>query len=258
MSNTSQTNLNEKDNFVSEEDTEISLPAANFEAAQPMSVQPVIPFAPVTGDPTRAFPQQPQVVYVAQPTVVEPKRGWGWIPVTLALLLVATIAGVFIGAELYKRSIYAESSAPYSNGDVSPYANSIANVKSDKADEENSLADKKEMGLSGNVKSEQKQLNSVSNGFASIQKTDLRENGDYSATVGENEGEEYNQEETADEETKKADVNQAEKGNQQVQPDDEEAPPPPVQRKPKELEPRKVENIKDTENIVPPQRNMPD
>lgn len=262
MSNEDQTNLNEKETFVSEEETEISLPpaAANFQASQPEPVQPVIPVVPLVGDSAGAFPQQPQVVYVAQPTMIEPRRSWGWVPAALALLVIATVAGIFIGAELYKRSIYAESSAPNSSGDVSPYADSVANGnKSAKPGEENSLADKKETGLSENTKSESKQINSISTGFAPIQKTDLKENGDETARFDENEAEENNQEtvQASNEETKKSNDNQMLKASQKSQPDDEDAPPPPpLQRKSKDLQPKKVENIKDTENVEPPQRNI--
>ena len=263
MSSDNQINLNEKDNFVSEEDTEISLPppAPNFEVAQAAPVQPVFPVAPLAGDSAATFTQQPQVVYVAHPTLVEPRRSWGWIPAALALLVVATIAGVFIGAELYKRSIYAESSAPYSTSDVSPYANSTASEnKLVKSGEVNSLVEKKETGLSENGKSDSRQINTISTGFAPIQKTDLRENENYASRVGENQGEDYNQEhsEASSEKAKTADDNQAERGNQQTQPDDEDLPPPPVQRKSKDFQPKKVENVKDTENIDPPQRNLPD
>lgn len=260
MSSENQTNLNKQDTFDSEEDTEISLPppAANFETAQAAPAQPVIPISPISGETFGAIPQQPQVVYVAQPTIVEPRRSWGWIPAALALLIVATIAGVFIGAELYKRSIYAESAAPYSNGDVSPYTSSTTNEnKSVKSVDENSLADKKEIGSSESFKSESKQINSVSTGFAPIQKTDLRENNsDIDAGVNEDVRGENNQEQAEDfnQEVRKSE-DQTEKISRQQ--DEEDAPPPPVQRKSKEFQPRKVENIKDTENIVPPQRNLP-
>jgi hypothetical protein len=88
----------------------------------------------------------------------------------------------------------------------------------------------------------------------------LRENENYASRVGENQGEDYNQEhsEASSEKAKTADDNQAERGNQQTQPDDEDLPPPPVQRKSKDFQPKKVENVKDTENIDPPQRNLPD
>lgn len=261
MTNDNQTNLNEKDTFVSDEDTEISLPppAPNFEAAQAAPVQPVIPVAAVPGEALGTFPQQPQVVYVAQPTVVQPNRSWSWIPATLVLLLVATVAGAFVGAELYKRSIYAESTAPYSSEDVSPYADSTTGEnKSAKTGEENSLADKKEAGSLENTKSadgksELRQINSISTGFAPIQKAEMTETG------RDTEGEENNQETTedGDEEENTTDENKAEKNKRQSQPDDEEPPPPPVQRKAKELQPKKVENVKDTENIPPPQRGLP-
>jgi hypothetical protein len=218
----------------------------------------VIPVAAVPGEVLGAFPQQPQVVYVAQPTVVQPNRSWGWIPAALVLLLVATVAGAFVGAELYKRSIYAESAAPYSSEDVSPYADSTTGEnKSAKTGEENSLADKKEAGSLENTKSadgksELKQINSISTGFAPIQKAEMIETGRGT------EGEENNQETTeGDEEENTADENKAEKNKQQSQPDDEDPPPPPVQRKARELQPKKVENVKDTENIVPPQRSLP-
>lgn len=261
MTDDNQTNPNEKDTFVSDEDTEISLPppAPNFETAQAAPVQPVIPVAAIPGEVLGAFPQQPQVVYVAQPTVVQPNRSWGWIPAALALLLVAIVAGALIGAELYKRSIYAESAAPYSSEDVSPYANSTASEnKTAKTGEENSLADKKEGGLNENVKSgdgksELKQINSISTSFAPIQKAEMKEN-ERGA-----EGEENNQEtaEAGDEAGNTSDENKAEKSKQQSQPDDEDPPPPPVQRKAKELQPKKVENVKDTENIAPSQRSLP-
>lgn len=260
MTNDNQTNLDEKDTFVNDEDTEISLPPPppNFETAQAAPVQPVIPVAAVPGEALGAFPPQPQVVYVAQPTVVQPNRSWGWIPVALVLLLVATVAGAFVGAELYKRSIYAESATRYSSEDVSPYADStISENKTAKTGEENSLADKKEAGSLENTKSaegksELRQINSISTGFAPIQKAEMIE-------TGRGGGEENNQEtaEAGDEEANTADENKAEKSKQQSQPDDEAPPPPPVQRKAKELQPKKVENVKDTENIVPPQRSLP-
>ena len=261
MTDDNQTNLNEKDTFVSDEDTEISLPppVPNFDAAHAAPVQPVIPVAAIPSESLGAFPQQPQVVYVAQPTVVQPNRSWGWIPAALALLLVAIVAGAFIGAELYKRSIYAESAAPYSSEDVSPYANSTTGEnKTAKTGEENSLADKKEAGLNENIKSadgksELKQINSISTSFAPVQKAEMKETGRGA------EGEENNQEtaEAGDEAGNTADENKAEKSKQQLQPDDEDPPPPPVQRKGKELQPKKVENVKDTENIVQPQRSLP-
>jgi hypothetical protein len=259
MTNDNQTNLNEKDTFVSDEDTEISLPppAPNFETAQAAPVQPVIPVPAVQGEALGTFPQQPQVVYVAQPPVVQPNRSWGWIPAALVLLLVATVAGAFVGAELYKRSIYAESAAPYSSEDVSPYADStVGENKSAKTGEENSLADKKEAGLNENIKSadgksELRQINSISTGFAPIQKAEMIETG-----RGDGEGNNQETAEARDEEVNTAEENKDEKSKQQSQPDDE-APPPPVQRKAKELQPKKVENVKDTENIVPPQRSLP-
>ncbi|HEX8197985.1 MAG TPA: hypothetical protein VF571_17465 [Pyrinomonadaceae bacterium] len=262
MTNDNQTNPDEKDNFVSEEDTEISLPppAPNFETAQAAPVQPVIPVAAVPGEALGAFPQHPQVVYVAQPTVVQPNRSWSWIPAALVLLLVATVAGAFVGAELYKRSIYAESAVPYSSEDVSPYADSTTGEnKTAKTGEENSLTGKKEAGLNENIKSadgksELKQINSISTSFAPIQKAGMVE------TERGTEGEENNQEtaEGGDEEENTADENKAEKNKRLSQPDDEEPPPPPVQRKAKELLPKKVENVKDTENIAPPQRGLQD
>lgn len=262
MTNDNQTNLKENDTVVNEEDTEISLqpPAPDFVTSKPTPVQPVIPVAAVSGEPLGALPQQPQVVYVATPTTVEPRRSWGWIPAVLALLLVATVAGVFIGAELYKRSIYAESASPYSSEDVSPYANSTANEnKSAKSGEENSLAGKKE---SENIKfaddkSESRQINSISNGFASVQKTEMRETGNDSARSGGNEGEENN-EEGADEEVNATDEKKAENGKQKSESEDDDEPPPPPQRKSKEFQPKKVENVKDMQNIAPPQRNIPD
>ena len=261
MNSNNQTNLNENDSFVSEEDTEVSLPPApNFEAAQPAPVQPVIPVAHVAGDPAGVFPQQPQVVYVAHPTMVEPRHGWGWIPAALALLVIAIVAGVFIGAELYKRSIYAESNAPYTNRDVSPYANSTANEnKSDKLNEENSLAGKKENSSSsdfksGEVKSESRQINTVSTGFTQIQQTELKEN----ETAGnvENADKENDRDAKTSSEEENSNVKAVEKENQQSPPVDEDAPPPPAKGKSKQLQPRKVENVKDTENIEPPQRNI--
>ncbi|MDQ4122160.1 MAG: hypothetical protein M3209_12030 [Acidobacteriota bacterium] len=268
MSNDNQTSFNEKNTFVREEDTEISLPppAPNFEAAEPAPVQPVIPVASVPDELLGALPQQPQVIYVAQPTTVQPTRSWGWIPAALSLLLVAIIAGIFIGAELYKRSIYAESSTPYTTQDVLPDVNSTGNEnKSAKSEEENLLADKKENDSPENTKSSDvtsgsKLLNSVSTGFAPIQRTDLKETRNNSARQEENASEENNQEiaEKTDEESGAGDENNAENNKQGTESEDDEPPPPPVKQKSKELKPKKVENIKDTDNITPPQRSLPD
>lgn len=255
MNADNQINVNEENTFIKEQSAEITpQPAApSFDAAEAAPVQPLVPLATLPVEASGVYPQQPQVVYVPQPTVVEPRRSLSWVPAALALLVVATVAGVFIGAALYKRSIYAESASPYSSQDVLP-ADANA-VTTNKPGDRNSLADKTgsvETVKSTDGKSEAKQINSVSTDFAPIQKTSLKDAENDFAAQSENE---------SDEDAGQAENEIAtEKKNRQTESSDEEEPPPPAsaQRKVKELQPKKVENVKDTENVAPPERSLPD
>jgi hypothetical protein len=253
--NDNQENSIEKDTFVLEENTEINLPPApNFDAATAAPVQPVIPVAAVPGETLAAYGQQPQVVYVPQPVAASPSRSWTWIPAALVLLLIATVAGAYVGAALYQRSTYA---APHTSEDVSPYADLQANENnSDKTNGRNETGGKEsaalENGKSGNVKtSESKEFTSISNGFAPVQRVDSRTTKNDSIGGEENAVEENDQER----EENAVEENDAVNTERQQASDDEDAPPP-VKQKAREM-PRKVENKKDTENIAPPQREMP-
>lgn len=265
MTNDNQENFIEKDTFVIEENTEINLPPApSFDSADAAPVQPLISVAAVPGETLGNYPPQPQIVYVAQPTAVPPLRGWGWIPAALVVLLIATVAGAYVGAALYKRSTSAES-APYTSEDVSPYADSSANEhKSLKTNERNELTVKGETASSENVKSadvknhETKEVTSVSSGFAAVQTIDSSTANNDLTGDAQNDGEENEREteETAVNDSAKSGVeNKA--VNIERQPVFDDDAPPPVRQKSKE-QPRKVENKKDTENIVSPQRELPD
>lgn len=254
MTNDNPDNLTERDEFVNDEDTQITVapPAPNFDAAQPMPVQPVIPVAQVPGEVLGAYTQQPQVVYVAQPTTLQPNRSWGWIPAALVLLLVATIAGAFVGAELYKRSTYAEA-MPYSPEDVSPAAKQDANEnKSVKTAEQNSLTSKE---ATSSEAPKSPHLSSSSIGFAQKGKIESHNAKNSESSLNENDSEENtdNAQAETDENSENADLEKSDKA---------ENKPNKEERKtlnPAEIKEqiKKVENKKDTENIVPPQRSLP-
>ena len=114
MENTPRENLSSGNLPIKEDDTIISAQPPHFEPiVEPAQVQPVVPIAQAPSERFETVSQQPQVVYVAQPATTvqteQPQRSWGWIPAALVLLLVATVAGAFVGAELYKRSAATET-----------------------------------------------------------------------------------------------------------------------------------------------------
>lgn len=245
-------NLIQKEIIINEEDTEVNLPPApDFAAIEPTAVQPVVHAAAISAETPNAYPP-PRVVYVAQPTEVQARTGWNWLPVVLSLVLVATIAGAFIGAELYKRSTYAEAAT---TEDVSPYAEAATHQnKSDKSIERNSFTGRNEAAASEPVRS-------ISTSVAPVQRIESETTGnDFSSAAENNDAAIYKDVlPAADDERRISTIASSDETNARTVPktdDDADLPPPPVKRQTREL-PQKVENKKDTENIEPARRELP-